>query len=190
MLLQNTTTKENVTLLAIGTAYVQGEDVAARGRVLLFSVDRDPDNSQTVVTFRSLYSMYLLCFTFFLFLPQQTQPLSRFVAFCFSPFQILRNAVGYVMIFYPSQVSEVYSKESKGAISALASLQGHLLIASGPKITINKWTGSELTGVAFFDVPALYVVSINIVRIASICHEFVASLILVCHAIKLHECGY
>ncbi|KAE9464951.1 hypothetical protein C3L33_03130, partial [Rhododendron williamsianum] len=123
--LLNTTTKENVTLLAIGTAYVQGEDVAARGRVLLFSVDRDPDNSQTV---------------------------------------ILRNAVGYVMIFYPSQVSEVYSKESKGAISALASLQGHLLIASGPKITINKWTGSELTGVAFFDVPALYVVSINIVK--------------------------
>ncbi|KAI8564669.1 hypothetical protein RHMOL_Rhmol03G0199400 [Rhododendron molle] len=105
----NTTTKENATLLAIGTAYVQGEDVAARGRVLLFSVDRDPDNSQTVV-------------------------------------------------------SEVYSKESKGAISALASLQGHLLIASGPKITINKWTGSELTGVAFFDVPALYVVSINIVK--------------------------
>ncbi|XP_058204748.1 cleavage and polyadenylation specificity factor subunit 1 isoform X2 [Rhododendron vialii] len=107
--LLNTTTKENVTLLAIGTAYVQGEDVAARGRVLLFSVDRDPDNSETVV-------------------------------------------------------SEVYSKESKGAISALASLQGHLLIASGPKITINKWTGSELTGVAFFDVPALYVVSINIVK--------------------------
>ncbi|XP_057475744.1 LOW QUALITY PROTEIN: cleavage and polyadenylation specificity factor subunit 1-like [Actinidia eriantha] len=107
--LYNTTTKENETLLAVGTAYVQGEDVAARGRVLLFSIDRNPDNSQILV-------------------------------------------------------SEVYSKELKGAISALASLQGHLLIASGPKIILHKWTGSELNGVAFFDAPPLYVVSLNIVK--------------------------
>ncbi|XP_043813334.1 cleavage and polyadenylation specificity factor subunit 1 isoform X3 [Manihot esculenta] len=105
----NTTTKENETLLAIGTAYVQGEDVAARGRVLLFSVGKNPDNSQVLV-------------------------------------------------------SEVYSKELKGAISALASLQGHLLIASGPKIILHKWTGTELNGVAFFDAPPLYVVSLNIVK--------------------------
>lgn len=104
----NTTTKENETLLAIGTAYVQGEDLAARGRVLLFSVGRNND----------------------------TQNL----------------------------VSEVYSKELKGAISALASLQGHLLIASGPKIILHKWTGTELNGIAFFDVPPLYVVSLNIVK--------------------------
>lgn len=62
------------------------------------------------------------------------------------------------------QVTEVYSKESKGAVSAVASLQGHLLIASGPKITLNKWTGSELTAVAFYDAP-LHVVSLNIVSI-------------------------
>ncbi|CAK7324265.1 unnamed protein product [Dovyalis caffra] len=103
----NTTTKENETLLAVGTAYVQGEDVAARGRVLLFSLARNPENSQVLV-------------------------------------------------------SEVYSKELKGAISALASLQGHLLIASGPKIILHKWTGTELTGVAFSDAPPLYVVSLNI----------------------------
>ncbi|KAF2315736.1 hypothetical protein GH714_040270 [Hevea brasiliensis] len=105
--LQNTTTKENETLLAIETAYVQGEDVAARGRVLLFSVVKNPDNSQVLV-------------------------------------------------------SEVYSKEVKGAISALASLQGHLLIAFGPKIILHKWTGTELNGFAFFDAPPLYVVSLNI----------------------------
>ncbi|XP_057994904.1 cleavage and polyadenylation specificity factor subunit 1 isoform X2 [Hevea brasiliensis] len=105
----NTTTKENETLLAIGTAYLQGEDVAARGRVLLFSVVKNPDNSQVLV-------------------------------------------------------SEVYSKELKGAISALASLQGHLLIASGPKIILHKWTGTELNGVAFYDAPPLYVVSLNIVK--------------------------
>ncbi|KAB1208163.1 Cleavage and polyadenylation specificity factor subunit 1 [Morella rubra] len=107
--LLNTITKENETLLAIGTAYVQGEDVAGRGRVLLFSVGKSADNSQNLV-------------------------------------------------------SEVYSKELKGAISALASLQGHLLIASGPKIILHKWTGTELNGVAFFDAPPLYVVSLNIVK--------------------------
>ncbi|KAK1262188.1 Cleavage and polyadenylation specificity factor subunit 1 [Acorus gramineus] len=105
----NTTTKENETLLAIGTAYVQGEDVAARGRVLLFAVGKSNDGSQ-------------------------------------------------------STVSEVYSKELKGAISALASLQGHLLIASGPKVILHKWTGSELNGVAFLDAPPLHVVSLNTVK--------------------------
>ncbi|KAJ7975580.1 Cleavage and polyadenylation specificity factor subunit 1 [Quillaja saponaria] len=107
--LLNTSTKENETLLAIGTAYVQGEDVSARGRVLLFSLGKNTDNPQTLV-------------------------------------------------------SEVYAKEMKGAISALASLQGHLLIASGPKIILHKWTGTELNGVAFFDAPPLYVVSLNVVK--------------------------
>ncbi|KAG5109013.1 hypothetical protein JHK84_045920 [Glycine max] len=107
--LVNTTSKENETLLAIGTAYVQGEDVAARGRILLFSLGKNTDNPQTLV-------------------------------------------------------SEVYSKELKGAISALASLQGHLLIASGPKIILHKWNGTELNGIAFFDAPPLHVVSLNIVK--------------------------
>lgn len=107
--LYNATTKENETLLAIGTAYLQGEDVAGRGRVLLFSVGRNTDNTQSLV-------------------------------------------------------SEVFSKEYKGAISALASLQGHLLVASGPKITLYKWNATELTPVAFFDVPPLHVVSLNIVK--------------------------
>ncbi|KAJ6881037.1 hypothetical protein NC651_027777 [Populus alba x Populus x berolinensis] len=47
---QNTSTKENETLLAVGTAYVQGEDVAARGRILLFSVVKNPENSQILWT--------------------------------------------------------------------------------------------------------------------------------------------
>lgn len=107
--LSNTTTRESETLLAVGTAYVQGEDVAARGRVLLFSVENSTESSQATVT-------------------------------------------------------EVYSKEMKGAISAVASLQGYLLVASGPKIILHKWTGSDLSGVAFFDAPPLYVVSLNIVK--------------------------
>lgn len=110
--LMNTSSKENETLLAIGTAYVQGEDVAARGRILLFTLGKNTDNPQTPQTL----------------------------------------------------VSEVYSKELKGAISAMAALQGHLLVASGPKIILHKWTGTELNGVAFFDVPPLHVVSLNIVK--------------------------
>lgn len=51
----------------------------------------------------------------------------------------------------------------KGAISALASIQGYLLVALGPKVILHKWIGSELSGVAFFDAPPLYVVSSNIV---------------------------
>ncbi|KAK6936358.1 Cleavage/polyadenylation specificity factor, A subunit, C-terminal [Dillenia turbinata] len=46
----NSNTNENETLVAIGTAYVQGEDVAARGRVLLFSVGKGTDASQNMVS--------------------------------------------------------------------------------------------------------------------------------------------
>lgn len=66
-LFQNTETKENETLLAIGTAYVQGEDVAARGRVLLFSLGKNSDNSQPLVYLELLlfrpfvFSDHILC---------------------------------------------------------------------------------------------------------------------------------
>lgn len=39
--------------MAIGTAYVQGEDVAARGRVLLFSFSKS-ENSQNLVLEESI----------------------------------------------------------------------------------------------------------------------------------------
>lgn len=48
--------------MAIGTAYVQGEDVAARGRVLLFSIGRNADNPQNLV----LLGSYVLCFFSFI----------------------------------------------------------------------------------------------------------------------------
>ncbi|WRX22976.1 Cleavage/polyadenylation specificity factor, partial [Theobroma cacao] len=96
---KNTATKDNESLLAIGIAYIQGDDVAPRGCVILFSVGRNTDIPQNLV----------------------------------------------------------YSKELKGAISALASLQGRLLIASGPKIILHNWSGSKLNGIAFYDAPPLYV---------------------------------
>lgn len=90
------------------------------------------------------------------------------MVFCITRFDI-QSFCNYIIfsfmyricVFF--QISEVYSKELKGAISAVASLQGHLLIASGPKVILHKWTGSDLTGVAFYDAPPLYVVSLNIV---------------------------
>lgn len=36
--------------MAVGTAYVQGEDVAARGRVLLFAIGQNTDNPQNLVS--------------------------------------------------------------------------------------------------------------------------------------------
>ena len=53
---QNTSTKENETLMAIGTAYVEGEDVAARGRVLLFSFSKS-ENSQNLVLKESIVGL-------------------------------------------------------------------------------------------------------------------------------------
>lgn len=41
---QNITTDQTQTLLAIGTSYVQGEDVAAKGRIILVSVGKDPQD--------------------------------------------------------------------------------------------------------------------------------------------------
>ncbi|KAH7436763.1 hypothetical protein KP509_05G035200 [Ceratopteris richardii] len=97
------------TLLAIGTAYVQGEDVPSRGRIILMSLGQDANDPS-----------------------------------CWA--------------------SEVFSKECKqGAVTAVASLQGHLLIAIGTKIFLHTWNGNDLEGTAFYDAP-LYVMSLNIVK--------------------------
>lgn len=46
---QNTSTDQTQTLLAIGTSYVQGEDVAAKGRIILVSVGQDPQDPSSWV---------------------------------------------------------------------------------------------------------------------------------------------
>lgn len=45
--------------MAIGTAYVQGEDVAARGRVLLYSIGKNGDESESLV-YAILFTSYLI----------------------------------------------------------------------------------------------------------------------------------
>lgn len=60
---QNTSTDQTQTLLAIGTSYVQGEDVAAKGRIILVSVGQDPqDPSSWVRTFTPLRCKFMCCF--------------------------------------------------------------------------------------------------------------------------------
>ncbi|KAG6518559.1 hypothetical protein ZIOFF_022039 [Zingiber officinale] len=57
------------------------------------------------------------------------------------PSALLRD--WYLYLF---EIFEVYLKELKGVVSAIASLQGHLLVSSGPKISLHKWTdGSTLS---------------------------------------------
>ncbi|GBG62092.1 hypothetical protein CBR_g28568 [Chara braunii] len=107
--MKNSKTSQLQTLLAVGTAFVHGEDVAAKGRILLFHIT-DPGE----------------------------------------------DASG-------SWIQEVFSKELKGAISAVAAVQGRLLIAVGPKIILHTWDGSDLSWAAFFDAP-LYIVSLNTVK--------------------------
>lgn len=53
-MLQNVTTDQTQTLLAIGTSYVQGEDVAAKGRIILVSVGQDPQEPSSWVCTASI----------------------------------------------------------------------------------------------------------------------------------------
>lgn len=46
---QNIMTDQTQTMLAIGTAYVQGEDVAAKGRIILVSVGQGTNDPSTWV---------------------------------------------------------------------------------------------------------------------------------------------
>ncbi|EFJ10123.1 hypothetical protein SELMODRAFT_184138 [Selaginella moellendorffii] len=122
--IKNAATEQVENLLAIGTGYLQGEDVASRGRIILVSLGEDPSDPKV-------------------------------------------------------WAKELYSKELKGAISALAALQGHLLLAIGPKIILHTWNGSELIGTAFFDAP-LYVVSLNIVKNFVLFGDFHKSIYFLC----------
>eukprot|EP00897_Mesotaenium_endlicherianum_P010246 jgi/Mesen1/924/ME000117S00085 len=108
--LQNTQSGASEVLLVMGTAFVAGEDVACRGRIVLFSIASSAvdDSSQLV--------------------------------------------------------AEVYSKEHKGAVSAIATLApGYLLVAIGTKLNMHTWNGQHLNPIAFFDCP-LYVVTLSVVK--------------------------
>jgi len=54
-------------------------------------------------------------------------------------------------------------REARMACTALAALDGHLMVAVGTKLTVHTWDGSELNAVAFYDTP-IHTVSINVVK--------------------------
>ena len=54
-------------------------------------------------------------------------------------------------------------REARMACTALAALDGHLMVAVGTKLTVHTWDGTELNSVAFYDTP-IHTVSINVVK--------------------------
>eukprot|EP00850_Spirogloea_muscicola_P006264 SM000029S10559 [mRNA] locus=s29:956734:964291:+ [translate_table: standard] len=61
------------------------------------------------------------------------------------------------------QLLEVLEKEMKGGVTAVASLQGAILLAVGPKLVLHSWDGKDITATAFYDAP-LYVVNLTTVK--------------------------
>eukprot|EP00850_Spirogloea_muscicola_P019364 SM000189S04081 [mRNA] locus=s189:256703:264318:+ [translate_table: standard] len=61
------------------------------------------------------------------------------------------------------QLLEVLEKEMKGGVTAVASLQGAILLAVGPKLVLHTWDGKDITATAFYDAP-LYVVNLTTVK--------------------------
>ena len=51
----------------------------------------------------------------------------------------------------------------RGAVTAVASMQGYLLLAVARQLVVYHWTGSSLEEAAFFEAP-MYIVSMATVR--------------------------
>lgn len=58
---QDLSTDQTQTLLAIGTSYVQGEDVAAKGRIILVSVGKDPQEPSSWVCIARIQLLMSCC---------------------------------------------------------------------------------------------------------------------------------
>ena len=68
----------------------------------------------------------------------------------------------------PPQLSLVHAREpapngQRGAVTAVASMQGYLLLAVARQLVVYHWTGSSLEEAAFFEAP-MYITSMATVR--------------------------
>eukprot|EP00899_Mesostigma_viride_P011454 jgi/Mesvir1/20309/Mv19903-RA.2 len=108
--------------VGMGSAVVQGEDMACRGRLMLLTVEAAPEAAAQDGA-----------------------------------------AGGNVPSKSGVKVAPFFSKDMKGAITAITSLDGYVLAAVGTKITMHALKGSELTATAFYDTP-LMVTSMTTVR--------------------------
>jgi hypothetical protein len=51
-----------------------------------------------------------------------------------------------------------YHGATRGPVTSVVGLEGHLMVAIGQKVLVHVWNGEKLEGCAFFDAP-IYVVS-------------------------------
>lgn len=60
-------------------------------------------------------------------------------------------------------MNKVVAKQSTGACSAIAAMDGYMLVCAGPKLTVQCWTGTDLRQLAFYDTP-LHVTALSVVK--------------------------
>jgi cleavage and polyadenylation specificity factor subunit 1 len=60
----------------------------------------------------------------------------------------------------------LYSREFRGPITAVESLEKCLLVAMGSKLLLHYWDGAKLTEAAFFDAPLL-ITSLNVIKVTA-----------------------
>jgi len=101
------------TLIAIGTGFVHSEDVAMKGRLILFEIAKQAINTE--------------------------------------------KENGQIILFW--------EKNNRGPASAMAELEGHLIVNIGPKILVHRWSHAtqDLVPCAFHD-SQIYAVSIRTLK--------------------------
>ncbi|DBA84714.1 TPA: hypothetical protein ACH3X1_005967 [Trebouxia sp. C0004] len=57
----------------------------------------------------------------------------------------------------------IYSREFRGPVTNLTSLEGYIILTIGNRLETHQWTGSNLLRIAFFDAPIL-ISSLNVVK--------------------------
>lgn len=99
--------RQSLTLLAVGTGFLLGEDELCTGRIVVFDLVRKED-----LTFK---------------------------------------------------IEKLYHKDQKSPVSALAGLDGNLLLAIGPRLILHCWKRSTLVGLSFFDA-RFYIQCLKVVK--------------------------
>eukprot|EP01116_Phalansterium_solitarium_P001407 TRINITY_DN11208_c0_g3_i1.p1 TRINITY_DN11208_c0_g3~~TRINITY_DN11208_c0_g3_i1.p1 ORF type:complete len:1483 (+),score=557.48 TRINITY_DN11208_c0_g3_i1:140-4588(+) len=131
--------------LVIGTANVQGEDSATRGRILVFEVvmpdevnadeeqeaDGETDADGTTQTAENPAS--------------ESKDGSDVKDESKEPKEKITSP----------KLKLMYQQEEKGPVSAVSALEGYLMACIGPKIIIYNFTGMSLVGMAFYDAQLL-----------------------------------
>ncbi|KAL3135403.1 hypothetical protein ABBQ32_007586 [Trebouxia sp. C0010 RCD-2024] len=78
-------------------------------------------------------------------------------------FQITKNPGGNNEEQEEWTAKMIYSREFRGPVTNLTSLEGYIILTIGNRLETHQWTGSNLMRTAFFDAPIL-ISSLNVVK--------------------------